>query len=216
VVSFIESLLFDNELWLIMELCDVGSLHDVKEAMKGTFTEKQLMAIMAYSTLGLAHLHSQMSIHRDIKSGNLLLTSDGKCKLGDFGISARLTDTITKRRTVIGSPYWMAPEVIQETSYDCKADVWSLGITLVELCEGSPPHFSVHPMRAIFIISSRPAPSLKVPENWSPGLNDFLKRCLVKESDSRASAEELLDHPWIKKTVKRIGSKGKPFDKGDI
>jgi serine/threonine protein kinase len=118
VVSFIESLLFDNELWLVMELCDGGSLYDIKEAKKSPLEEPQIKAIMAFSVLGLAHLHGQMSIHRDVKSGNILLTTDGRAKLGDFGISAQLTDTIMKRRTVIGSPYWMAPEVIQEAS--CK------------------------------------------------------------------------------------------------
>ncbi|KAJ1435068.1 kinase-like domain-containing protein [Ochromonadaceae sp. CCMP2298] len=115
VVSFIESLLYDNELWLVMELCDGGSLFDLKEAHKDrdfeVCTEEQLCAIMAFSTLGLAHLHSQRSIHRDVKSGNILLCKNGRVKLGDFGISAQLTDTIMKRRTVIGSPYWMAPEV---------------------------------------------------------------------------------------------------------
>ena len=110
---------------------------------------------------------------------------------------------------MIGSPYWMAPEVIQETSYDCKADIWSLGITLIELCEGHPPHYTVHPMRAIFMISSRPAPVLKEPHKWSAALTDFIGRCLVKSSDARASAEELLAHPWIRRTVRRIGNKGR-------
>lgn len=209
VVSFIESFLFDNELWLAMELCDGGSLYDLKEAQKGSFRENDLQVIMAFCVMGLAHLHAQMSIHRDVKSGNILLTRDGRAKLADFGISAQLTDTIMKRRTVIGSPYWMAPEVIQETSYDGKADMWSLGITLIELCEGSPPHFSIHPMRAIFIISSKPAPVLKDQERWSSDLHDFLSRCLVKDCDKRSSAAELLAHPWIARTVKEIGPSGK-------
>eukprot|EP01036_Dinobryon_divergens_P026574 gene26574-35242_t len=199
VVSFIESLLFDNELWLVMELCDGGSLYDLKEAKKDDFNEEDV--------LGLAHLHSHMSIHRDVKSANILLTRDGRAKLGDFGISARLTDTILKRRTVIGSPYWMAPEVIQETSYDGKADVWSLGITLLELCK--PPHFNVHPMRAIFIISSRPAPTLKDSGKWSDGMMDFLSQCLSKNSELRATAEDLLLHPWIRDTVDKIGHNGR-------
>src|SRR6185312_16847703 len=106
-----------------------------------------------------------------------------------------------KRRTVIGSPYWMAPEVIQETSYDGKADIWSLGITLLELCEGSPPYFNVHPMRAIFMISSKPAPQLKEPEKWSPEMQDFVSKCLVKDCEKRSSSSELLKHPWIKHIV---------------
>lgn len=204
VVSYIESLLYDNELWLVMELCDGGSLYDLKEANKGQFTEPELQAIMAYCTLGLAHLHAQLSIHRDVKSGNILLTRDGRAKLGDFGISAQLTDSIMKRRTVIGSPYWMAPEVIQETSYDGKADIWSLGITLLELCEGSPPHFNIHPMRAIFMISSKAAPTLKEPEKWSSDMKSFIGRCLIKNCEERATAAELLKHPWINSTIKEI------------
>eukprot|EP01039_Chlorochromonas_danica_P000227 gene227-245_t len=209
VVSFIESLLYDNELWLVMELCDGGSLYDLKEAMKTSFKEIELKAIISFCVLGLAHLHAQMSIHRDVKSGNVLLTRDGRAKLGDFGISAQLTNTMMKRRTVIGSPYWMAPEVIQETSYDGKADIWSLGITLLELCEGSPPHFNVHPMRAIFIISSKAAPTLKEPEKWSSEMIDFVGKCLVKDCDQRSTAADLLQHPWIKKVVKEIGSSGR-------
>lgn len=208
VVSFVESFLFDNELWLVMELCDGGSLYDLKEANKAAFSEEELRAIMSFCVLGLAHLHAQMSIHRDVKSGNILLTRDGRAKLGDFGISAQLTDTIMKRRTVIGSPYWMAPEVIQETSYDGKADIWSLGITLLELCEGSPPYFSVHPMRAIFMISSKPAPTLKEPEKWSSEMQDFVSKCLVKDCEKRATASELLRHPWIRFTVREIGASG--------
>eukprot|EP01032_Pedospumella_encystans_P024720 gene24720-27946_t len=191
-----------------MELCDGGSLFDLKEAVP-SFTEPELQSIIAFSVIGLAHLHAQRSIHRDVKTGNILLTKDGRAKLGDFGISAQLTDTIMKRRTVIGSPYWMAPEVIQETSYDGKADVWSLGITLMELCEGNPPHFNVHPMRAIFIISSRAAPTLKEPDKWSPELVDFLSCCLVKNCEQRSTASDLLKHPWLRKTVKEIGSQGK-------
>lgn len=209
VVSFVESLLFDNELWLVMELCDGGSLYDLKEANQAAFSEDELKAMMSFCVLGLAHLHAQMSIHRDVKSGNILLTRDGRAKLGDFGISAQLTDTIMKRRTVIGSPYWMAPEVIQETSYDGKADIWSLGITLLELCEGSPPYFNVHPMRAIFMISSKPAPTLKEPEKWSSDMQDFVSKCLVKDCEKRSTAADLLKHPWIRHTVREIGPAGK-------
>jgi serine/threonine protein kinase len=134
VVSFIESLLYDNELWLVMELCDGGSLFDLKEAYTSRnmeFEEEQLKCILAFSTLGLAHLHSQRSIHRDVKSGNILLCKEGRVKLGDFGISAQLTDTIMKRRTVIGSPYWMAPEVIQVGVCVC---VWVYGCVCVCVC----------------------------------------------------------------------------------
>eukprot|EP00981_Chlorochromonas_danica_P009741 scaffold2801_cov161-Ochromonas_danica.AAC.21 len=150
----------------------------------------------------LTALWREIRFLQDVKSGNVLLTRDGRAKLGDFGISAQLTNTMMKRRTVIGSPYWMAPD-------DGKADIWSLGITLLELCEGSPPHFNVHPMRAIFIISSKAAPTLKEPEKWSSEMIDFVGKCLVKDCDQRSTAADLLQHPWIKKVVKEIGSSGR-------
>lgn len=121
-------------------------------------------------------------MYRDLKAGNILLSTDGKAKLADFGVSAQLNNTLSKRKTVIGTPFWMAPEVIQESSYDGKADVWSLGITAIEMAEGMPPHFNVHPMRAIFLIPSKPPPKLTEPSKWSNEFNDFIKCCLVKVS----------------------------------
>jgi serine/threonine protein kinase len=120
------------------------------------------------------------AVTRDLKAGNILLSTDGKAKLADFGVSAQLNNTLSKRKTVIGTPFWMAPEVIQETSYDGKADVWSLGITAIEMAEGTPPHFNVHPMRAIFLIPSKPPPKLNDPAKWSNEFNDFIKCCLLK------------------------------------
>lgn len=123
---------------------------------------------------------------RDLKAGNILLSMDGKAKLADFGVSAQLNNTLSKRKTVIGTPFWMAPEVIQESSYDGKADVWSLGITAIEMAEGMPPHFNVHPMRAIFLIPSKPAPRLTDPAKWSNDFNDFIKVCLNKVRHGQA------------------------------
>ena len=197
IVSFVDGFLFEDELWIIMEYCAGGSLSDLREITKMNLTEAELQLTICYCILGLKHLHSLMSIHRDIKAGNILLTLDGRAKLADFGVSAQMQSATAKRRTVIGTPFWMAPEVIQETSYDSKADIWSLGITALELCEGHPPHFEVHPMRAIFLIPIKPAPKLQDPSQWSVEMNDFLSRCLVKEADSRASAAALSEHPWI-------------------
>lgn len=127
IIIIIESLSLSSSILLSYHISDGGSLYDLKEAHTTQCTEDELKGIIAFSTLGLAHLHSHRSIHRDIKSANILLTKDGKAKIGDFGISAQLTDTIMKRRTLIGSPYWMAPEVIKQSSYDSKVDIWSLG-----------------------------------------------------------------------------------------
>eukprot|EP01041_Mallomonas_annulata_P010512 gene10512-21921_t len=204
VVSFIEGYLYDMELWIVMEYCAAGSLSDLYEATKTPLNEVQLRGVMAYCVLGLHHLHSNRSIHRDLKAGNILLTADGVAKLADFGVSAQLTNTMQKRKTVIGTPFWMAPEVIQETSYDGRADVWSLGITAIELCEGQPPHYNVHPMRAIFMIPMKPAPTLKDPAMWSAEMADFLGRCLVKKMEDRAPTSELLEHRWILEDVHRI------------
>jgi len=142
-------------------------------------------------------------IHRDIKSGNILLNHEGDCKLADFGVSAELTTTLAKRKTVIGTPYWMAPEVLQSSEYDGKADIWSLAITAIEMAVGEPPHSNVHPMRAIFLIPTSDPPTLP-PGNWSHDFNDFLKVCLVKNPANRPTAADLLEHhPFIKKAKTR-------------
>jgi len=139
-------------------------------------------------------------IHRDIKSGNILLNHEGDCKLADFGVSAELTTTMAKRKTVIGTPYWMAPEVLQSTEYNGKADIWSLAITAIELAVGEPPHSNVHPMRAIFMIPTSEPPTLPDPSKWSKEFNDFLKICLVKDPEKRPTATWLIhNHPFITK-----------------
>jgi serine/threonine kinase 3 len=166
-----------------------------------------------------------------------LLSSSGNCKLADFGVSAELTNTMQKRRTVIGTPFWMAPgehtrllspsyfhfslhrllllihnsipaEVIQETSYDGRADIWSLGITIIEMCEGQPPHYNVHPMRAIFMIPMKPPPTLKNASQWPPHMEDFVTKCLKKNPDERATSAELIEHAWIKDDVEEIRQHG--------
>lgn len=138
------------------------------------------------------------NIFRDIKAGNILLNSEGHAKLADFGVAGQLTDTMAKRNTVIGTPFWMAPEVIEEVGYDCVADIWSLGITALEMAEGKPPYGDIHPMRAIFMIPQKPPPSFRDPDRWTTEFIDFVSLCLVKNPEERATATDLLQHVFIK------------------
>jgi len=163
-----------------------------------TLTEQQIAIVMQQSLRGLHYLHSIKKIHRDIKSGNILLNHDGDCKLADFGVSAELATTVSKRKTVIGTPYWMAPEVLQSQEYNGKADIWSLAITAIELAVGEPPHSNVHPMRAIFMIPNSDPPTLPEPERWSSDFHSFIAACCAKNPEKRPSAAELLEsHPFI-------------------
>lgn len=208
VVSFIESFIFDDELWLVLELCSGGSLNDLLEELNNQderLSEDEIKAIVSYCLLGIKHLHTNLSIHRDIKPGNILLTKSGKVKLGDFGISAQLSEKTMKRRTVVGSPFYMAPEIIDETSYDGKVDIWSLGITILELCEGRPPHHDKHgALKVLFAITEGKAPRLKDPDRWSTDMVDFVHQCLVKEVDQRASVNRLITHPWVQDLIRKI------------
>lgn len=204
IVNFNQAFLGNKELWIVMEFCAGGSLADVIRISKQTLNEPQLMGVTASCLLGLRYLHSLLGIHRDIKAGNILLTAAGQAKLADFGVSAQLKQTLQQRNTLIGTPFWMAPEVIQENDYDYKADIWSLGITVLEMCEGKPPHFDLHPMRAVFLIPMAQAPTLQEPEKWSAGMVDFLSHCLVKDPLGRASTTELIEHEWILETCVAI------------
>mmetsp|Transcript_20572 Transcript_20572/g.39094 ORF Transcript_20572/g.39094 Transcript_20572/m.39094 type:complete len:600 (-) Transcript_20572:360-2159(-) len=194
-----------GEMWIIMEFCDGGSVSDLIEAAGGrggfAMPEEAIRAACAGIVLGLEYLHKKEICHRDIKCGNVLLTNDGHVKLADFGVSAELTNTINKRKTVVGSPFWIAPEVIKEAHYDGRADVWSLGITAIEMAEGAPPHSNLNPLRAIFLIPSKPAPTLADPDNWSPEMLDFIRCCCKKDPSERSDSALLTSHPFVKQEV---------------
>jgi serine/threonine kinase 3 len=188
-----------DTLWISMEYCSVGSVSDLMTICKVTLSEAEMGIILRDSLMGLKYLHEKRKIHRDIKAGNILLNAMGRAKLADFGVSGQIKDQ-TKHHTVIGTPFWMAPEVIEE-KYDHKADIWSLGITAIEMAEGHPPYWNIHPMRAIFLIPNRPPPKLHSESNWTPEFVDFISQCLVRNPDNRPQAGTLLDHPFIKKAA---------------
>eukprot|EP01118_Nematostelium_gracile_P014822 TRINITY_DN5854_c0_g5_i1.p1 TRINITY_DN5854_c0_g5~~TRINITY_DN5854_c0_g5_i1.p1 ORF type:complete len:387 (-),score=127.18 TRINITY_DN5854_c0_g5_i1:47-1207(-) len=197
----------DSTLMFVMEFCDGGSALDVLNATNKTLDEDIISAICSCIVQGLIYLHSHKILHRDLKAGNILLNSEGIAKLADFGVSARLKHTMEKKDTVVGSPYWMAPEVIsvqkeKAEGYDFKADIWSTAITAIELAEGKPPLFEIASLRVIFLIPARDPPKLQNPEKYSVEFNDFLSVCLQKSPAQRPTAKELLEHPFVQKGMK--------------
>ncbi|XP_063217948.1 serine/threonine-protein kinase 3-like [Bacillus rossius redtenbacheri] len=197
IVKYYGSYFHNTDLWIVMEYCGAGSVSDIMRLCQKTLTEEEIATILCDALKGLEYLHLRRKIHRDIKAGNILLNSEGHAKLADFGVAGQLTDTMAQRNTMIGTPFWMAPEVIQEIGYDCAVDIWSLGITALEMAEGKPPYGDIHPMRAIFMIPTKPPPSFRQPDKWSPEFIDFVSSCLVKSPEERASASELLQHDFI-------------------
>uniref|UniRef100_A0AAR2L052 non-specific serine/threonine protein kinase n=1 Tax=Pygocentrus nattereri TaxID=42514 RepID=A0AAR2L052_PYGNA len=193
----------DDQLWLVMEYCGAGSVTDLVKKTKGNCLKEDWIAYICREVLrGLSHLHSHHVIHRDIKGQNVLLTENAEVKLVDFGVSAQLDRTIGRRNTFIGTPYWMAPEVIAcdenpESTYDYRSDLWSLGITALEMAEGAPPLCDMHPMRALFLIPRNPPPKLKS-RKWSKKFLTFVESCLVKNYMHRPCTDTLLRHPFIK------------------
>jgi serine/threonine protein kinase len=222
VVRYYGAYLKENYLMIVMEYCDGGSVLDLMQVCDRPLTEQQISAVCCHVLQGLHHMHSNKILHRDIKAGNVLLMGDGMAKLADFGVSTKLMTTIQKHKTVVGSPYWMSPEVIVAPNgaagYDHKADIWSLGITAIEMAETKPPHYEINPLRVIFVIPNRPPPTLKQPAEFSDVFRDFLGMCLRKNPTERPSAMELLSHPFITQTqgkaidiIKQLVAETKPI-----
>uniref|UniRef100_A0A3B3SF68 non-specific serine/threonine protein kinase n=1 Tax=Paramormyrops kingsleyae TaxID=1676925 RepID=A0A3B3SF68_9TELE len=195
-----------DQLWLVLELCNGGSVTDLAKGLlkRGDRMDEAVIAYILHEALmGLQHLHVNKTIHRDVKGNNILVTTQGGIKLVDFGVSAQLTNTRLRRNTSVGTPFWMAPEVIAceqqlDSTYDCRCDVWSLGITAIELGDGDPPLADLHPMRALFKIPRNPPPTLRQPELWSEDFNDLIHGCLIKDFELRPHVLDLLQHVFIK------------------
>ncbi|CAN3373246.1 hypothetical protein DIURU_003285 [Diutina rugosa] len=198
IVNFLDSYLRgSSDLWVIMEYMEGGSLTEVIENNGYKLTERQIATISFETLKGLQHLHKKHIIHRDIKSDNVLLDARGNVKITDFGFCAKLTDQRNKRATMVGTPYWMAPEVVKQKEYDEKVDVWSLGIMTIEMIEGEPPYLNEEPLKALYLIATNGTPKLKKPELLSNSIKKFLSICLCVDVRYRATTDELLEHSFI-------------------
>ncbi|XP_017061876.1 serine/threonine-protein kinase 10 isoform X4 [Drosophila ficusphila] len=206
VVELYEAFSIDDKLWMLIEYCDGGALDSIMVELEKPLTEPQIAYVCKHMTEGLTFLHRNKVIHRDLKAGNVLLTMEGGVKLADFGVSAKNKHTMQKHDTFIGTPYWMAPELVlcetfRDNPYDHKVDIWSLGITLIELAQMEPPNSEMSPMRVLLKIQKSEPPKLEQPSRWSKEFNDFLKKSLVKDPQVRPTTEVLMQHGFINRNL---------------
>nr|XP_036231369.1 serine/threonine-protein kinase 10 isoform X2 [Bactrocera oleae]XP_036231370.1 serine/threonine-protein kinase 10 isoform X2 [Bactrocera oleae]XP_036231371.1 serine/threonine-protein kinase 10 isoform X2 [Bactrocera oleae]XP_036231372.1 serine/threonine-protein kinase 10 isoform X2 [Bactrocera oleae] len=202
IVELYEAFSIEDKLWMLIEYCDGGALDSIMVELEKPLTEPQIAYVCRHMTEGLNFLHNNKVIHRDLKAGNVLLTMEGGVKLADFGVSAKNKHTLQKHDTFIGTPYWMAPELVlcetfRDNPYDLKVDIWSLGITLIELAQMEPPNSEMSPMRVLLKIQKSDPPTLDQPSKWSKEFVDFLKKALVKDPQQRPPTDILLQHKFI-------------------
>ncbi|XP_040474270.1 STE20-like serine/threonine-protein kinase [Falco naumanni] len=202
ITKLLDALYWNGQLWILVEFCPGGAMDAAILELEKGLTEEQIRAACKQLLLALQYLHGCRIIHRDVKAGNVLLTLDGDVKLADFGVSAKNSSTIQRRVSFIGTPYWMAPEVVQcetskESPYSYKADIWSLGITLIEMAEMEPPYHELNPLRVLLKIAKSQPPTLRHPKRWSEDFKDFLRKSLEKSPEARWSASQLLQHPFV-------------------
>ncbi|KAM8897869.1 serine/threonine-protein kinase 10 isoform 2-T2 [Spinachia spinachia] len=203
IVKLLDAFYHDNKLWIMIEFCPGGAVDAIMLELDRGLTEPQIKVVCRQMLEALDYLHSMKIIHRDLKAGNILLMLDGDIKLADFGVSAKNTKTLQRRDSFIGTPYWMAPEVVmcetmKDAPYDYKADIWSLGITLIELAQIEPPHHELNPMRVLLKIAKSEPPTLEQPHKWSKEFKDFLKKALDKNPETRPTIAQLTEHPFVK------------------
>jgi len=203
IVQLLEAFVYESKLWMLIEFCGGGAVDSIMIDLEKGLQENQISYLCHEILEGLVFLHKHRVIHRDLKAGNVLLTLDGQVKLADFGVSAKNKHTLQKRDSFIGTPYWMAPEVVtcetfRDNPYDYKADIWSLGITLIEFAQMEPPNHEMTPMRVLLKIQKSDPPKLDYPSKWSKEFNDFLSQCLVKDPAQRPTADQLLNHPFVR------------------
>jgi len=200
VVKLFDAYRVENYIWVALEFMENGNLYEIfkeMEASNRTLSEPQIAYVISETLKALSYIHGMHRIHRDIKSDNILLGKNAEIKLADFGYAVQLSDEEEKRNTICGSPYWMAPEIIQGERYAKQVDIWSLGIMLIECCDLQPPYILEPPSKALLLISSNPSPRMRNPDKWSNELNDFLSLCLSKDPQERPQAIELLQHPFL-------------------
>ncbi|KAM9254303.1 serine/threonine-protein kinase 10 [Dugong dugon] len=202
IVKLLGAYYYDGKLWIMIEFCPGGAVDAIMLELDRGLTEPQIQVICRQMLEALDFLHGKKIIHRDLKAGNVLMTLEGDIRLADFGVSAKNLKTLQKRDSFIGTPYWMAPEVVmcetmKDTPYDYKADIWSLGITLIEMAQIEPPHHELNPMRVLLKIAKSDPPTLLTPSKWSAEFRDFLKVALDKNPETRPSAAQLLEHPFV-------------------
>ncbi|KAJ1470415.1 serine/threonine-protein kinase ste20 [Baffinella frigidus] len=202
VVEYRETFMFDNCLWVVMELMDGGSLTNILQAFqkkKVEMTEAQIAGFMKPCLKAVDFLHTMGRLHRDIKSDNILVNTRGEVKIADFGFCVQLTQEKDMRQSMVGTPYWMAPELVRGLKYDQKVDIWSLGIMIIEMAEWEPPYLREQPLRALYLIATKGTPKLKKEAEFTAPFLDFYKRSLAVDPKARASAADLLAHPYLTK-----------------